>query len=221
MNLKEIMMTVNSDITKPLNNLISELSDEQVVLLNNVLDKLNNISTGGGTGSSGNKPFYTSGFEKDIIDINPSVSTLPYKFSQGSAVVYNNEIHILGDIDSSYYTAHYKWNGTSWTSVSTLPYNFYQGSAVVLYNNEIHILGGSGNSTAHYKLTKKSLYKIYLPYGSIIYFYDNRILSITEKTNCTKQSDNSILVNSNGLVEFEIVNSIRSNEEDDIKYSIF
>ena len=44
MNLKEIMMTVNSDITKPLNNLISELSDEQVVLLNNVLDKLKNIS---------------------------------------------------------------------------------------------------------------------------------------------------------------------------------
>ena len=46
-------------------------------------------------------------------------------------------------------------------------------------------------------------------------------MASAEKTNCTKQSDNSILVNSNGLVEFEIVNSIRSNEEDDIKYSIF
>ena len=70
-----------------------------------------------------------------------SVSTLPYNFANGSAVVLNNEIHILGSSGgSSYSTKHYKFNGTSWESVSTLPYNFSTGSAVVL-NDEIHILG--------------------------------------------------------------------------------
>ena len=67
-----------------------------------------------------------------------SVSTLPYSFSGGSAIVLNNELHILGSNNSSYYTKHYKYNGTSWESVSTLPYDFYSGSAVV-YNDEIHI----------------------------------------------------------------------------------
>lgn len=79
-----------------------------------------------------------------------SVSTLPYGFSGGSAVVLNNELHILGSSGSR--TNHYKYNGTSWGSVSTLPYDFYNGSAVV-YHSEIHILS-SGNSsyyTSHYK----------------------------------------------------------------------
>ena len=35
------------------------------------------------------------------------VSILPYSFYYGSAVVYNNEIHILGSDDSSYKTKHY------------------------------------------------------------------------------------------------------------------
>ena len=38
---------------------------------------------------------------------------LPNQFYNGSAVVYNNEIHILGGDDNS--TAHYKWDGSSWT----------------------------------------------------------------------------------------------------------
>ena len=393
MSWKEIMMAINSDIRTPLNKLIER-----------VLDKLDNISTGGGTGSSGtSKPFYTSGFEKNIISPNPSVSlpynfyrgsavvynneihimgggyrtytyhykwdgtswtsvsTLPYDFLNGSAVVYNNEIHIMGGTNqvvrhykwdgtswtfvgsslpfglqggsavvfnneihilgsvfknssSTYYTAHYKWDGTSWTEVSTLPYNFYYGSAVV-YNNEIHILGtyysstyytkhykwdgtswtevstlpydfyfgsavvfnneihilGSDNSSYrtkhyncdgtswtsvstlpydfyngsavvyndeirilggyygsnngydyHYKLVNKCIFKIYLPSGFIIYFYDiynnNRLISVTEKQNCIKQSDNSLLVNSDGLVEFEIR---YFGDIDDIKYYIF
>ena len=85
-----------------------------------------------------------------------SVSTLPYKFIAGSAVVYNNEIHILGSAYDNAMTKHYKWNDTSWTEVSTLPYDFYATSAVV-YNNEIHILGGgfdssdTTNYTKHYK----------------------------------------------------------------------
>lgn len=75
---------------------------------------------------------------------------LPYNFYNGSAVVLNNEIHILGGEGNL--KKHYKWNGSNWVSVSTLPYNFYRGSVVVL-NNEIHILGTSytGDTTKHYK----------------------------------------------------------------------
>lgn len=78
---------------------------------------------------------------------------LPYDFYDGSSVVLNGEIHILGGSGNN--TAHYKWDGSSWTSVSTLPYAFYRGQATV-YNNEIHILGGWGSGTNdannnHYK----------------------------------------------------------------------
>ena len=38
---------------------------------------------------------------------NVNVSTLPYNFYQGSAVVLNNEIHILGTSDSISRTKHY------------------------------------------------------------------------------------------------------------------
>ena len=79
-----------------------------------------------------------------------SISTLPYQFC-GSAVVLNNEIHILGS--TSYSTKHYKYNTSTntWSSVSILPYDFYYGSDILL-DNEIHILGGyDGNTTAHYK----------------------------------------------------------------------
>ena len=112
----------------------------------------------------GGKPEGLYAWRKNVIgselkEINESVSTLPYNFLNGSAVVLNGEIHILGTYGiSAYYNAHYKWDGSSWTSVSTLPYNFFSGSAVVL-NGEIHILGGSYNSSTyrkHYKFDGSS-----------------------------------------------------------------
>ena len=77
-------------------------------------------------------------------------SELPYDFSGSIAVVYNNEIHILGSV--SYPRKHYKWNGVKWTSVSTLPYEFDYATAVVL-NDEIHIIGSYSESSqkVHYK----------------------------------------------------------------------
>ena len=97
-----------------------------------------------------------------------SVSTLPYDFCNGSAVVLNGEIHILGGYSSGNYKKHYKYNGSSWEEVSTLPYNFCYGSAVV-WNNEIHILGGSDSSstyTQHYKYNGSSWSSVStLPYG--------------------------------------------------------
>lgn len=74
---------------------------------------------------------------------------LPYIFSKGSSVVYNNEIHILGGIDN--YRSHYKYNGTEWVEVSTLPINHYcdSGTLAVVYDNEIHMF--NTNATIHYK----------------------------------------------------------------------
>ena len=82
------------------------------------------------------------------------VSPAPYKncvySGRGAAVVYNNEIHVLGGSSSPADTKHYKWNGSSWSSVSTLPFSLGYGAAVV-YHDEIHILGGGGVATNHYK----------------------------------------------------------------------
>ena len=84
------------------------------------------------------------------------LGSLPYDFTNGSAVVLNGEIHILGAQvrggDATDAKKHYKWNGTKWTQVSTLPYIFDNGSAVVL-NGEIHIMGGNGTGSKlkHYK----------------------------------------------------------------------
>ena len=64
---------------------------------------------------------------------------MPYSYLEGSAVVYNNKVHILGGYTSK--TKHYSFDGTTWTSESTLPYQFFRGTACV-YNNKIHILGG-------------------------------------------------------------------------------
>lgn len=92
----------------------------------------------------------------DDLELISSLSSmnfenLPYYFYKASAVVLNNEIHILGSGYDAYWVNHYKWDGSSWTSVSTLPYGF-SGSAVVL-NNEIHILGSGviGETQNHYK----------------------------------------------------------------------
>ena len=46
-----------------------------------------------------------------VLENWSSVSTLPYDFYQGSAILLNNEIHILGSGNSSYRTSHYKISG--------------------------------------------------------------------------------------------------------------
>ena len=103
-----------------------------------------------------------------------NASTIQRNFYNGSAVIFNNEIHILGGQGQT--LKHHKYKGSSWSKVSDLPYNFYSGSAVVL-NNEIHILGGT-NSTYykyHYKYDGASWTEVStLPYnfynGSAVIF---------------------------------------------------
>ena len=114
----------------------------------------NSLGSGGGGGNGGGVACQFSIKENSVVvNQDEVISTLPYDFNYGSAVVLNDEIHILGSSGSGNSKKHYKWNGTSWTSASTLPpYNFYFGSAVVL-NDEIHILGGSDEYgfKSHYK----------------------------------------------------------------------
>ena len=104
----------------------------------------------------------------EVKELKKIVSTLPFNFKFGCAVVLNGELHILGSNFSGNFTKHYKWDGSSWKSVSTLPYNFYRGSAVVL-NGEIHILGSENYRTKHYKWSGTSWTEVStLPYE----FYD-------------------------------------------------
>ena len=73
--------------------------------------------------------------------------TLPYKFYNGSAVVFNGEIHILGGTEGK--TNHFSWNGRGWTQHDGLPFDFCNGSAVV-FKDRIYILGGSEEPTKCY-----------------------------------------------------------------------
>ena len=95
--------------------------------------------------------FVNNIIESGVYDIKARLfyTTIPYIFSSGVSVVYNNEIHILGSNKDGNKRKHYKWVGTDWVEVSTLPIDFNYASAVV-YNNEIHIFGTLTN-TAHYK----------------------------------------------------------------------
>ena len=80
-----------------------------------------------------------------------SESILPYGVKEGSAVVYNNKIHILGSSNAT--VLHISWNegDSSWTVETNVPYNCSRGIAVI-YNNKIHILGGSSSNmgSKHY-----------------------------------------------------------------------
>ena len=113
-----------------------------------------------------------------------NVSTLPYSFYNGCAVVYNDEIHILGSQNGSYTKYHYKYDGTSWSKVSTLPYSFYNGCAVI-YHNEIHILGGyyAPEARYHYKFDGTNWESVTtLPYvfcdgGAVVYNDEIHILN--------------------------------------------
>ena len=134
----------------------------------------------------------SSGFQQ-VIKEQIELLNLPYEFYRGSAVVYNNEIHIIGGNDT--YTYHYKYNGSSWTSVSTLPYNFNYGSAVV-YNNEIHILGSydSSSQTKHYKYNGSSWTSVStLPYyfylgSAVVYNNEIHILGSNDASNTNKHN---------------------------------
>lgn len=87
---------------------------------------------------------YKSYWEQGSVDMS-----LPYNFYQGCAVVYKDEIYILGGSYNAYTKGYcYKFTiggGGSWTSVTSLPMAFYEGCAVV-YNDKIYILGSKDST---------------------------------------------------------------------------
>ena len=74
-------------------------------------------------------------------------TNIPYSFANGSAVVYQNKIHLLGG--SSSQTSHYSWDGTTWVQESTMPFSYYNGSAIVA-DGKIHCFGGTNAGSRYY-----------------------------------------------------------------------
>jgi len=70
---------------------------------------------------------------------------LPIDFVGGQAVVYNNELHILGGLTTK---AHYKLSGNAWVSVSTLPLASIidRNNGVAVLNNYIYMFMWTGNT---------------------------------------------------------------------------
>lgn len=63
-----------------------------------------------------------------------------------AVVECKNELHFLGG------SRHFKFDGTTWVTLENLPYSYSKsGGRVVVYNDEIHILGFNYNDTKHYK----------------------------------------------------------------------
>lgn len=82
------------------------------------------------------------------------IDQLPYGFRNGTVVVYNDEIHVLGgDEESAHKRYHYIWNDTDRTYVKSvnIPYDFFYGDAIE-YDGELHIFGGGSTtgSKNHY-----------------------------------------------------------------------
>ena len=67
---------------------------------------------------NGTKIDHSVSLKKTDVVNDIELSTLPYEFNKGSAVVLDNEIHILGSEDSSSnYTKHYMIQATHYVIV--------------------------------------------------------------------------------------------------------
>ena len=71
-----------------------------------------------------------------------SVSTLPYQFYAGCAIVYDGSIHIFGSGTESYRKNHYSYKDGVWVDEGELPYPMYRSCVCVDGDNMIHLLGG-------------------------------------------------------------------------------
>ena len=92
-------------------------------------------SQGGGDSGTASGSVVGLQIEKYIDEIGSacvSVSTLPYGFSSGSAVVYDNEIHILGSNSSNARTNHYAIKN----NVRHIAAMFPKGTHIMLSDNE-------------------------------------------------------------------------------------
>ena len=72
------------------------------------------------------------------------------QFVDGKAVVYKNQLHLLGGSSTS--QNHFIWNSSSdtYTGVKSLPKCFSNGMAV-MHDGEIHLFGADDDTYGHYK----------------------------------------------------------------------
>ena len=83
------------------------------------------------------------------------LSSIPYDMGEyGGAVIYNNEIHVMGGGSDVIKQDHYKYNlnTKTWTKDTEITTIVWKMGTVV-YNGEIHLLGGksySGNFNMHW-----------------------------------------------------------------------
>lgn len=115
------------------------------------------------------KHYYYNCYQQDNI---------PYEFKFGDAVIYKDEIHILGGVNNG--TKHYKLNKETnkWEQDVDLPYEFYNGNAVVIDNN-LFLLGGLGNPEALYVFNDEYGW---MQLGALPYeFYNGGAIALNDK----------------------------------------
>lgn len=103
---------------------------------------------GGGGGGGGEEKLYEYAWTALNITQGSYVPTFA-SFTPSNAVVYNGRIHLFGQKDTAS-TLHVSWGDSDGFRVeSTLPISTFT-SKFVADDHYIHLLGGSGNTTAHY-----------------------------------------------------------------------
>ena len=145
-----------------------------------------------------------SGSSEEFVKktMNVSLPNLPFDLEEGSAVVHEGEIHVLGGskFKTNDYAKHIKFNGTEWETVSTLP-NRADTNSAVEYHGDIYLIRSNHfykwdgvtwteltppyNSTSStWKLTVYSdrIYAIGSDSTSAIYYYDGSTWTDTNKS---------------------------------------
>lgn len=141
------------------------------VVLNGEIHIMGGNGDGGMGGIGSNSSIAKQDYIYNGAEWNASNIPLPVTFYGGIAIIYNNEIHIMGGYYDNIASAEnqYKFDGMTWTMFSKLPYRLMWGN-VVVWKNDIHMLGGLTDSvtgtTKHYIF--QSLEEIYEPNTVII-----------------------------------------------------
>ena len=112
----------------------------------------------------------SSGFQQ-VIKEQIELLNLPYEFYRGSAVVYNNEIHILGSSYSGNETNHYKYNGSSWIANSINAKQYLSPNDIYIKTYDGYSLDTFKNinsgSTIEQDSSDNNLYKVTLSNNTI------------------------------------------------------
>lgn len=116
---------------------VIDVHETSIVVFNNELHLL------GGSGEKVRSHYKWDGETWSVA------SELPYDFSNGRAIVYQDKIHIigggsarfLGEYSTGRLNNHYAWDGESWTKASNLPYTVW-GATPFVSSGQLHLIGG-------------------------------------------------------------------------------